>query len=160
MIVLRILLGVLKGAIVGGLLGGALWFLETGGDLQNHDPTWSWVRWPLYGTIGLLTGVVSGRPPWAKGAAWVSSILKGIFGFVLGVGLFFLGDWFLRFNLFGRAPTTWYFAFGAALGALYAVFIEVDDSIGKKDDEGKGKGKGKNKGQGNAKTKAITPAEK
>ena len=137
MIPLRILIGVVKGAVIGGLLGGALWFLETGGDLENNEASWSWLRWPLYGVVGLLTGIVSGRPPWAKdsvkGAAWVASVFKGIVGFGLCVGLYFLSNWLLSFDLFGRLPTEWYFAFGAAVGIIYAVFIEVDDSIGKKD---------------------------
>jgi hypothetical protein len=157
MIAFRILLGVLKGAIVGGLLGGALWFLETGGDPHYTGTLVSWPLWPLYGVIGLLTGVISGRPPWAKdnvrGAAWVSSVFKGLIGFGFCVGLYFLGNWLTAsIDLFGRAPTNWYFGFGAALGVIYAVFVEVDDSIGRKDDEAKGSPK--------AKTKAITPAKK
>ena len=92
MIVLRMLLGLLKGAIVGALLGGGLWYLETGGNIEATETSFAWARWPLYGVIGLLSGVVSGRPPWAKGAAWVSSILKGVFGFGICVGIFFLFD--------------------------------------------------------------------
>jgi hypothetical protein len=138
MIILRLLIGILKGAIVGGLLGGGLWYLETGGDVEATAAPLAWLRWPLYGLVGLLTGFVSGKPPWAKGAAWVSSILKGVFGFGLCVGLYFLLDYLLGgWTFSGRVATTWYFGVGAALGALYAGFIEVDDSIGKKDDDQK-----------------------
>ena len=137
MFVVRILVGLLKGALVGGLVGGVLWFLETGGDLAA-EARLAWLRWPTYGVIGLLAGVVAGRPPWAKGAAWVTSIIKGVFGFGLCVGLYFLADLALGSfeNLlgFGRTPTTWYFGFGAALGAVYAIWIELDDG-GKRDEE-------------------------
>jgi hypothetical protein len=140
MVLLRILLGMIKGALVGGLLGGALWFLETGGDLQSTETSWAWLRWPLYGVVGLLTGFVSGRPPWAgdnvRGAAWVSSVFKGIVGFGVCVGLYFLADWLVRLELWGRTPTEWYFGFGAVLGVVYATFIEIDDSIGAAKDDG------------------------
>ena len=138
MIALRIVLGILKGAVVGGLLGGGLWYLETGGDMEATEAPLAWLRWPLYGAVGLLTGFVAGKPPWAKGNAWVSSILKGVFGFGLCVGLYFLIDYLAGgWSLFGRLASTWYFGFGAALGAVYAVFIEVDDSVGKQDEGGK-----------------------
>jgi hypothetical protein len=53
------------------------------------------------------------------------------------VGLYFLANYLLGgWSLFGRVASTWYFGFGAALGAIYAVFIEVDDSIGKHDEGG------------------------
>ncbi len=157
MIGLRILLGVLKGAIVGGLLGGALWFFETGGDLGNDEASWAWLRWPLYGAIGLLTGLVSGRPPWAKGYVWVSSLLKGVFGFGVGVGLYFLGNYLLQsFEPFGRLATEWYFGFGAAVGVIYAVFIEIDDSVGKRNEEKKSEAK---PAKDAAKSDAITPAK-
>ena len=126
MIALRIVLGLLKGALVGGGLGAGLWALDpTGSSL-------AWLRWPVYGAVGFLTGVVCGKPPWGGNAAWVASILKAVFGFGLAVGLFFLADWLLTFEVLGRAPTMWPFAFGAALGALYGVWVEVDD--GGKDD--------------------------
>jgi hypothetical protein len=132
MIVLRILLGLLKGAIVGGGIGAGFYLLDPGGG------SLAWARWPVYGAIGFLTGVVCGKPPWAKGAAWVASILKAALGFGLAVGLFFLADFLLRFQVFGRVPTMWPFAFGAAIGVLYGVWVEVDDG-GKSDDEGRKK---------------------
>ncbi len=160
MIPLRILFGVLKGALIGGLLGGVLWFLETGGDLGDNEASWSRLRWPLYGVIGLFTGIVAGRPPWARdsvrGAAWVSSIFKGIVGFGVCVGLYFLANWLLSFDLFGRVPTKWYFAFGAAVGVIYAVFIEVDDSIGRKDEDSESKKKPAAP-DGGGKSDAIVP---
>lgn len=149
-------LGILKGAIVGGLLGGGLWYLETGGNVEATEAPLAWLRWPLYGVVGLLTGLVAGRPPWAKGHAWVSSILKGVFGFGVCVGLYFLANYLLGgWSLFGRIASTWYFGFGAALGAIYAMFIEVDDSIGKHD-EGGGSKKPSKKA---AATDDATPAD-
>jgi hypothetical protein len=138
MIILRLFIGIFKGAVVGALLGGGLWYLETGGNLQAAGAPLAFLRWPLYGLVGLLAGVVSGKPPWAKGSAWVSSILKGLFGFGLCVGLYFLLDYLVGgLSFMGRPATAWYFAVGAALGAVYAAFIEVDDSIGKRDEDAK-----------------------
>ncbi len=130
------LIGLFKGVLVGGLLGGGLWYLETGGDLDATETSFAWLRWPLYGVIGLLTGVIAGKPPWAKGA-WVTSIVKGITGFGLCVGLFFLADLLFTTPIEGRTPTTWYFAFGAGLAALYGIWIELDD--GKTEDSNKPK---------------------
>lgn len=138
MIILRLFIGLFKGSIVGGLLGGGLWYLETGGNLGAPGAPLSWLRWPLYGLVGLIAGLVSGKPPWAKGSAWVSSILKGLFGFGLCVGIYFLLDYLVgAMSFMGRPVTAWYFAVGAALGAIYSAFIEVDDSIGKRDEEAK-----------------------
>ncbi len=138
MIILRLLIGILKGAIVGGLLGGGLWYLETGGNLQARGAPLAWLGWLVYGLVGVLAGLVSGKPPWAKGSAWVASILKGVFGFGVCVGLYFLLDYLIGgLSFMGRPATAWYFAVGAALGAVYAGFIEVDDSIGKKDEDSK-----------------------
>ncbi len=120
MIALRIFIGLLKGVIIGGGFGAGLWALDPEGT------TLSWLRWPLYGLIGLVTGVIAGRPPWAKGA-WVSSIIKAIFGFGLCVGLFFLADWLVTFDVYGRDPTHWYFGFGALVGMLYGIWVEIDD---------------------------------
>lgn len=137
MFAVRILVGLVKGILVGGLLGGGLWFLETGGDIEATEASLAWLRWPVYGVIGLITGVVAGKPPWVKGA-WVTSIVKGVVGFGLCVGLFFLADFLLTMNLWGRVPTTWYFGFGAILAIIYAVWVELDDG-GKADNDKKNK---------------------
>jgi hypothetical protein len=131
MIALRILLGILKGALVGGGLGAGLWALDPDGQ------TLAFLRWPVYGLVGFLTGAVCGKPPWARGSAWVASILKAVFGFGLAVGLYFLADWLFGlfpFQVLGRSPTMWPFAFGAVLGVIYGVWVELDDG-GKADEE-------------------------
>jgi len=121
MIVLRVLIGLLKGAVIGGGLGAGAWLVDPEGT------TLSSLRWPLYGAVGFLVGIVGGKPPWAPGAAWVASILKAIVGFGLCVGLFFLADWLIVFDVYGRDPTNWYFAFGAVLGSVYGIWVEIDD---------------------------------
>ncbi len=139
MIALRILLGLLKGAAIGGGLGAGLWALDPSGSRL------AFLLWPVYGAVGFLTGAVCGKPPWAKGSAWVASIVKAVFGFGLAVGLYFLADWlFSTFSVqaYGRSPTLWPFAFGAALGALYGIWVELDDG-GKADAAGPGKLPGK-----------------
>ena len=130
MIFLRILLGILKGGIIGGGLGAALWAIDP------NATTFSGLRWVLYGVVGFLTGVVAGKPPWAPNAAWVATILKAVVGFGVCVGLYFLSAYLMGmtgFQVYGREPTLWYFAFGGALGILYGVWVEIDDG-GKADD--------------------------
>lgn len=134
MVALRIVLGLLKGAIIGGGVGAGLWALDPEGT------SLAFLRWPVYGVVGFLTGVVCGKPPWAKGSAWVASILKALFGFGIAVGLYFLADWLFGMfsvQVYGRSPTMWPFAFGAALGVVYGIWVEVDD--GGKADEAKEK---------------------
>jgi hypothetical protein len=48
----------------------------------------------LYGVIGALVGLVCGRPLWRQETIW-TPILKGLFGFGLGVGAAFAGRKFL-----------------------------------------------------------------
>ena len=51
-------------------------------------------HWVTYGVIGALVGLVAGRPLWAlitdkEGTTWVS-VLKAVFGYGVGVGLYAL----------------------------------------------------------------------
>lgn len=123
----RLLIGLLKGLAVGGAVGAALHFGAGATTIT------SWVNYLLYGAVGLLAGVVAGQPPWRPGA-WVASILKGIFGAGLGVGLYALAVHFLRLPVDGvpgiesgavlaQAPLL----FAPAVATLYATLVELDD---------------------------------
>lgn len=128
---LRVLLGILKGGVVGAAVGFAATKVGLGSGVA---------AWLVYGLIGFLVGIVCGKAIWRHDTL-VTPLLKGIFGFLLGMGLF----WLARKTLSGvPAPlTTPYFGpgdkiaaipllLGPAIGILYGIFVEVDDGERKK----------------------------
>ena len=133
--VLRLLLGFLKGLVIGGAVGYGAYYLGLGGVFH----------WITYGVIGALVGLLAGRPVWShlfdKSSTMWTALLKGIVGYGVGVGLFALvakvwGGFDLTLPeplaLAGPEETRilhdWQFVLGAAIGALYGAFVEVDDA--------------------------------
>lgn len=127
---MRLILGLIKGAIVGGAVGfGAYSLNMTGG-----------FHWLTYGLVGALVGLFVGRPIWShlmdKKSTIVTSVLKGIFGFGVGVGLYAIvakvwGGFDLTLGEQERNLYDWQFILGGIIGALYGAFIEVDDAAPK-----------------------------
>jgi hypothetical protein len=128
---LRVLLGILKGGVVGAAVGFAATKVGLGSGVA---------AWLVYGLIGFLVGIVCGKAIWRHDTL-VTPLLKGIFGFLLGMGLY----WLARKTLSGvPAPlTTPFFGpndkiaaipllLGPAIGILYGIFVEVDDGERKK----------------------------
>lgn len=124
----RLLLGLLKGIVVGGAIGAALHF-----GVRQTSMAPGALNYVLYGTVALLAGVLAGQPPWRKGA-WVASILKGIFGFGVGAGLYALASRYLQVPVEGlmelpagtqlaQAPLL----FAPAVATVYATLVELDD---------------------------------
>jgi hypothetical protein len=129
---LRVVLGLLKGGLVGVALGFGAWKLG----LTSGFPAFI-----VYGLIGGLAGVVTGRPPWRQETQW-TSMLKGIFGFGIGLLLAWaarklLGGAHLAFATGLGAPdrplVELPFLLGPAIGALFGILIEVDDAGGAED---------------------------
>jgi hypothetical protein len=121
---MRLLLGLIKGGIIGGGLGFGFMQLPT-------SSQWGWMRILLYGVIGALVGFIAGRPFWRHETIW-TPMVKAIFGFGLGIGLFLLVERALgnpRLSFLGAevTVTSLPYLFGAAVGALYGMFVEVDD---------------------------------
>ena len=135
--VFKLFVGILKGAIIGGALGYGAFALE--------DATGFISPWLTYGVIGALVGLVVGRPIWSllrdkNATAWVS-ILKAAFGFGVGCGLFAIASWLWRLwhpslmiEVAGKPQNVfdWQVTLGAAIGAVYGGFVELDDAIGEK----------------------------
>jgi hypothetical protein len=125
--VLRLLLGLLKGGIIGGGVGYGAYALGLGGGFH----------WITYGVVGALVGLLVGRPIWShlldKGSTSWTAIIKGMFGFGVGVGLYALaakvwGGFDLSLMDETRLTHDWQFVMGGAIGALYGAFVEVDDA--------------------------------
>jgi hypothetical protein len=138
--VVKLLVGFLKGAVIGGAVGYGAYALWQATDFSN--------AWLTYGVVGLLVGLLVGRPLWSlikdKSSTTVTAILKAAFGFGVGCGLYALiakawnpSAW----NIGGQNVFDWSPTLGGAIGAVYGAFVEVDDAIGddghgaKKDDK-------------------------
>lgn len=141
----RLLFGLLKGAILGGAVGYGAYAVGFGASMQ----------WVLFGLVGVLVGLLVGRPFWShlrdKGSTVWVSILKAIVGFGVGAGLGALAGWLhipLEVPLMGeeRAVLDWPFIAAGAVGALYGAWVEVDDSPAKAKKKAEGQGGGKSAG--------------
>jgi hypothetical protein len=123
----RALLGLLKGAVIGAGVGFAAFHLGLEGG-------WGYL---VYGAVGFVVGLLVGRPIWShaadrEGTVW-TSVLKGIVGVGIGVGVYALGRFALgdpSFTIAGetRHLTEWTYLFGALVGAIYGAFVEADDA--------------------------------
>ena len=139
----KLLVGLLKGAALGGAVGYGAFALADATGFGN--------AWLTYGLIGALVGLFVGKPLWTllkdKNTTNIVAIIKGVFGFGVGCGLYALyaKAWGPDPSMFGQIQGNpvayWPPILGAAIGGLYGGFVEVDDSIG--DDGGKKKSEAK-----------------
>ena len=127
---LRLLLGLVKGAVIGAGIGYGAYSLGWGGGFN----------WITYGLVGAFVGLLVGRPIWShlldKGSTSWTAILKGLFGFGVGCGLYALvakawGGFDLALMDETRLVQDWQFVLGGAIGALYGAFVEIDDAPAK-----------------------------
>ena len=134
----KLLVGLLKGAAIGGAVGY--------GAVALADATGFGNAWLTFGLIGALVGLLVGRPIWAllkdKNTTNIIAIIKAAFGFGVGCGLYAIvaKAWAPDPNLLVVSDYPllyWPPTLGAAIGAVYGGFVELDDSIG--DDGGKKK---------------------
>jgi hypothetical protein len=101
----------------------------------------------VYGVIGALVGVLGGRPPWRQETFW-TSLIKAVFGAAVAIGLYWggrklLGGTHLGFATGLGAPDVPLveipFLLGPAIGAIYGIFVEVDDASGSSNARAAGK---------------------
>lgn len=126
----RLLFGLVKGVIAGAAVGVGFHFL-------NPAQDWTWLPWVMYGAIGFIVGIVCGAPFW-KFENWVTTLLRALVGFGVGVGLYALGhleavNAELPFALLGESDThlvNEYPVFGAAIGLIWGFLLELDESFG------------------------------
>jgi hypothetical protein len=122
----RVLLGIIKGLVVGAAVGFAATKVGFGTGAA---------AWLVYGVIGFLVGIVCGKAIWRHDTL-VTPLLKGIFGFLLGMGLFWLAGKALGGVTAPMASPFWTtgdklasipMLLGPAIGIIYGIFVEVDD---------------------------------
>lgn len=133
----KLLVGFLKGAVIGGAVGYGAFALANATNFGSP--------WLTFGLIGALVGLLVGRPIWSlirdQGSTSFTAILKAVFGFGIGCGLYALvaKAWSpAALNVSGYDVLSWPPTLGGAIGAIYGAFVEIDDAIG---DEGKAKDK-------------------
>lgn len=126
---MRLVLGLLKGAVIGGGLGYGAYAAGLDGGFN----------WLTYALVGFVVGLLVGRPIWShvadSGSTIWTPVLKGIFGVIIGVGIYALvgkawGTFDITISALEKAPRRmhdWTFILGGAIGALYGAFVEVDD---------------------------------
>ena len=123
----KLLVGLLKGAVLGGAVGYGAYQLDIATGFGN--------AWLTFGLVGALVGLFVGKPLWSllrdKNATIWIAVLKGIFGFGVGCGLYalFAKVWNPSFQIAGFAAS-WPPYVGGLIGAIYGGFVELDDSIG------------------------------
>lgn len=129
----RVLLGIIKGGLVGAAVGFGATKVGLGGGAT---------AWLVYGLVGFLVGIVCGKAIWRHDTL-VTPLLKGIFGVLVGLGLYWLASKTLGqvtvsavATQLGLPSTTPLAAIplvlGPAIGILYGIFVEVDDGERKK----------------------------
>lgn len=127
---LKLLVGILKGAVIGGALGYGAFALGQATGFTNP--------WLTYGLIGAIVGLFVGKPIWSlirnqESTSWIA-ILKSVFGFGLGCGLYAIvakawgPSWYIE--AIGQDVFAWQPTLGGAIGAVYGGFVELDDAIG------------------------------
>lgn len=77
----RLLVGLVKGLLIGALLGFGLAKLGLGAPIAL-------IAYPAAALVGILVGLVAGKPIWAKDAK-IEAGMKAFVGAILGAGLMF-----------------------------------------------------------------------
>lgn len=118
----RVIVGLIKGVIVGGGIAYGLLRLGLGSWF------WAYVGCAL---VGALVGVVAGKAPWKAETIW-TPVLKMVVGAGIGAGLAALGLRVLperSFAVHGLGDIALASApvLSIAVGALYGMFVELDD---------------------------------
>jgi hypothetical protein len=123
---MRVVSGLLKGGLIGLCVGALSWRIGMTGLPGYID----------YGIVGALVGILGGRPPWRQDTIW-TPLLKGIFGIVIGIGLYWVAHKFLYgvrldFAVKLGAPDKPIpdvpVVLGPMIGALWGILVELDDS--------------------------------
>jgi len=126
--VVKLLVGLLKGAVIGGVVGYGAFALGNATGFGN--------AWLTYGVVGMLVGLLVGRPLWSlikdsSATTWVG-VLKAAFGFGVGCGLYALIADAIHpsLTIADRDVFAWAPSLGGMIGAVYGGFVELDDAIG------------------------------
>jgi hypothetical protein len=132
----RLLLGLVLGAVLGGMVAAGL-VAGLGVSTFSGAPGGVFFAYLTAALVGVLTGLVAGKPIWATGAK-IEAGLKALFGAALGAGvLFALRQWapawwavdFPAIGAHGHTPV-WDLPATALplVAALLGAFFELDNN--------------------------------
>jgi hypothetical protein len=125
---MRLVIGLFKGGLIGFGVGMLSWRIGMTGVPAFVDA----------GLVGALVGIFGGRPPWRQDTIW-TPLLKGFFGIVIGIGLYWVAHKFLYgvrldFAVKLGAPDKPIpdvpVVLGPLIGAVWGALVELDDSAG------------------------------
>jgi hypothetical protein len=128
----RLIKGLVLGLLIGGLAAGALvkGLAVTGFDSGGFDL----LAYLAALVTGAVTGLVAGKPIWAKGAG-IEAVLKTVFGAALGAGAMFLLQRFpgptldlTKLGLGAAAAGHLVVVAFPALAIVLSVFFELDNT--------------------------------
>lgn len=122
----RVLFGLLKGAVVGGALGALIVFG------LGMPVVAAWLAYLGAVLTGALTGLVAGRPIWAKGARIEAGLKAAAGAVVAAIGMFAVRKWLnvslelgaLGKGLVGDLPIVSL----PLVASLLGLFFEVDNT--------------------------------
>ena len=123
---MRVVTGLLKGGLIGFCVGALSWRIGMTGVPAFVD----------YGILGALVGILGGRPPWRQETIW-TPLLKGFFGIIVGIGLYWLAHKFLwntrldftvRLGAPDKPIVDVPVVLGPLVGAVWGILVELDDS--------------------------------
>lgn len=119
----RAIFGLFKGLLIGGAVGYCLYLMGNPGGVLVYLAC---------GLVGAVVGLICGRAPWRAETVW-TPILKMLVGCVIGVGLYALGHHLLPAQklaiegISGWIPLRSGTLLVPVIGALYGLFVELDD---------------------------------
>lgn len=137
---IRLVLGLIKGIVLGALVGLGAYAADFRGGMH----------WVTYGMVGAMVGLFVGRPLWShlrdKNSTFWVSVVKAIVGFGIGCGLYAIvakawGGFDISYQDDTRNVIDWQPVLGAAIGAIYGAWVELDDGATADDAKGKGAAK-------------------
>jgi hypothetical protein len=123
---MRVVSGLLKGGLIGFCVGALSWRIGMTGLPAFVD----------YGLVGALVGILGGRPPWRQDTIW-TPLLKGIFGVVVGIGLYWVAhkvlygvrlDFAVKLGAPDKPIPEVPVILAPMIGALWGILVELDDS--------------------------------
>jgi hypothetical protein len=123
---IRLVLGILKGLIVGAAVGFGAYSIGIKEGV---------LLYVVYGAVGALVGIIAGKALWKQETIW-TPIVKGLFGFGIGAGLYWVWQRFLpemhmpmasQLGAPDEPMRNVPYLLGPVIGLIWGALVEIDD---------------------------------